>query len=335
MESARPATTASGKQQAIVTRRKNATWLSIVSNLTLISGKLSIGLLIGSVSVISEAIHSSVDLVAAVMAFVAVRLAAKPADKSHPYGHGKFENVSGTAEALLIFVGAGLIIYEALQRFGKSGETDAAIWGVAIMGVSAAVNFGVSRYLYKVGRETDSVALQADAAHLSTDVITSLGVFAGLALVWITGQAWLDAATALAVALLIIKAGWDILVQSASGLLDASLPAEEEQAISKVIERFRGRYLDVHELRTRKSGAERHIDFHLVVANHMTVQQAHFLCDEIELALDQEINGAVIQIHVEPESVCTEQDGVYRCSPVHHFHSHTHSESKAVVETYD
>jgi cation diffusion facilitator family transporter len=262
-----------------------------------------------------------VDLVAALIAFVAVRLAARPADKSHPYGHGKFENVSGTAEALLIFVGAGLIIYEAIQKLNSPSETEAALWGAGLMGISSVVNFGVSRYLYKVGRETDSVALQADAAHLSTDVVTSMGVLVGLVLVWLTGQAWLDSITAMAVALLIIKAGWDVLVQSASGLLDASLPVADELKIKAVLADFTPQYLDYHALRTRQSGAERHIDFHLVVVNTMTVEQSHTLCNGIELALSKQLNGAVVQIHIEPESVCTNEAGVYSCSPVHHFHS--------------
>ncbi len=313
------------QRDAIVRRRKSAASVSIISNICLILAKLGVGFSIGSVSVISEAIHSSVDLIAAIMAFIAVRIAARPADKSHPYGHGKFENVSGTAEALLIFVGAGVIIFEAINRFSEPGATDSAIWGVAVMGFSAAVNFGVSRYLFKVGRETDSVALQADAAHLSTDVITSAGVLVGLGIVWISGLHWLDPLTALVVALLIIKSGWDIFSQSSSGLLDASLPTEEETKILNTVQRFKGRYIDFHELRTRKSGPERHIDFHLVVPDELTVAQAHVLCNEMEVALDSEVNGAVIQIHIEPQSVCTAEDGVYRCSPVHHFHEHSHS----------
>lgn len=302
-------------------RRKRAARASVISNTSLIAAKLTVGLAIGSVSVISEAIHSSVDLVAAVMAFIAVRVAARPADRSHPYGHGKFENLSGTAESLLIFVGAGVIIYEAIQKFGESAETGGAIWGVAVMGFSAAVNFGVSRYLFKVGRETDSVALLADGAHLQTDVLTSAGVFVGLALVWLSGWHWLDPVTALVVALLIIKSGWDILLQSVSGLVDASLPTVEEEIIKHTIEDFSARYINYHDLRTRQSGPERHIDFHLVMPDEMTVEAAHQLCNQLEEALDQAVNGAIVQIHIEPRSVCTEVDGVYRCSPAHTYHA--------------
>ncbi len=305
----------------ISARRKRAARASVISNTCLIAAKLSVGLAIGSVSVISEAIHSSVDLAAALVAFIAVRVAARPADRSHPYGHGKFENLSGTAESLLIFVGAGIIIYEALQKFGQNGETSGAIWGVAVMGFSATVNFFVSRYLYKVGRETDSVALIADGAHLQTDVITSAGVFVGLGLVWLTGLPWLDPLTALAISLLIIKSGWDILLQSVGGLVDASLPAGEEQLIKQAVERFSGQYINYHELRTRQSGPDRHIDFHLVMPDEMTVEAAHQLCNNLEDALDQAVNGAVVQIHIEPRSVCTEIDGVYRCSPAHVHHT--------------
>jgi cation diffusion facilitator family transporter len=301
-------------------RRKRAARASVISNTCLIAAKLGVGLSIGSVSVISEAIHSSVDLIAALMALIAVRAAARPADRSHPYGHGKFENLSGTAESLLIFVGAGVIIYEALHKFGEHGETSGVIWGIAVMGLSAVVNFFVSRYLFKVGRETDSVALLADGAHLQTDVLTSGGVFAGLTLVWLTGIPWLDPLTALVVALLIIKSGWDILLQSVGGLVDASLPSGEEDLIKQTIENYSDRYLNYHELRTRQSGPERHIDFHLVMPNELTVEAAHQLCNNLEEALDRVVNGAIVQIHIEPQSVCTEIDGVYRCSPAHTHH---------------
>ncbi len=305
-------------------RRKKAARASVLSNTFLILAKLAVGLAISSVSVLSEAVHSSVDLVAAIMALVAVRVAARPADQSHPYGHGKFENLSSTVEALLIFVGAGLIGFEAVQKIGHTGPSETIGWGVAVMALSASLNFWVARYLRRVGRETDSVALQADAAHLQTDVLTSLGVFAGLLLVWLTGLSWLDPVVALLVALLIVKSGWDILLHSVGGLLDASLPAIEESRISQAIESFAGQYVNYHDLRTRQSGPERHINFHLVVPNNMSVHTAHSLCDELEESLEATVNGAIIQIHIEPQSVCTEQDGVYRCSPGHTFQAHSH-----------
>ncbi len=302
---------------AMADRRKRAARLSVFSNSGLVVAKLGVGLAIGSVSVISEAVHSGVDLIAALIAFVAIRIAARPADRSHSYGHGKFENLSGAVEALLIFVGAGIIIFEASQKFGQGYSTEVAIWGVIVMGFSAAVNFGVSRYLYRVGRETDSVALLADAAHLRTDVVTSLGVFVGLGLVWITGWPWLDPLAALLVALLILKSGWDILLHSVAGLLDASLPLSEEAEINRIIGGFAGRYINFHNLCTRQSGPERHISFHLIVPGQTSVEMAHALCDEIEASLTQAINGAVVNIHIEPDSLCTVVDGLYYCDPAH------------------
>jgi cation diffusion facilitator family transporter len=302
---------------AIVARRKRAARASIISNTCLIFAKLGVGLAIGSISVISEAVHSGVDLIAALIAFIAIRIAARPADHSHPYGHGKFENLAGTIESLLIFLGAGIIISEAVQKFDHPGQTDVALWGVLVMAFSSVVNFGVSSYLYRVGRQTDSVALLADAAHLRTDVTTSAGVLVGLGLVWMSGWAWLDPLTALLVAILILKAGWEILLHSVSGLLDASLSVPEENEISELIASFNTRYVNFHELRTRQSGPERYIDFHLVVSSFMSVEEAHVLCNDLEMAIIETVNGAMIHIHVEPESICTEIDGIYRCSPNH------------------
>lgn len=315
-----PARMPQANRDKLAEERKRAARVSVISNSCLIASKLTVGLAIGSISVISEAIHSSVDLLAAIIALVAIRIAARPADKSHPYGHGKFENLSGTVESLLIFVGAGVIIFEAVEKIEYKSETNTAIWGVLVMALSATVNFWVSRYLYRVARETDSVALKADAAHLYTDVITSLGVLIGLGLVWITGWSWLDPVTAIAVALLIIHAGWEILIHSVSGLLDSSLPSEEEKQISQVIESFAASYVNYHDLRTRQAGPERHINFHLVVPDEMTAQKSHQLCDNLEEAIAKVINGVILQIHIEPQSVCNEVDGKYRCSPIHSTH---------------
>ena len=159
--------------------------LSVISNTALVLMKLVVGIMINSVSVISEAIHSGMDLVAAIIAWFSVRTSSKPADEDHPFGHGKIENVSGTVEALLIFLAAGWIIYEAIKKFIHPEPIETAFWGVGVMLISAITNIIVSQKLFKVGRETDSVALQADAWHLRTDVYTSLGVMVGLALIWI------------------------------------------------------------------------------------------------------------------------------------------------------
>ena len=210
-------------------RKTRVALLSVISNTALVLMKLVVGIMINSVSVISEAIHSGMDLVAAIIAWFSVRTSSKPADEDHPFGHGKIENVSGTVEALLIFLAAGWIIYEAIKKFIHPEPIETAFWGVGVMLISAITNIIVSQKLFKVGRETDSVALQADAWHLRTDVYTSLGVMVGLALIWFGHWIfpnydlnWLDPACAIAVALLIIKASYDLTVQSARDLLDAN-----------------------------------------------------------------------------------------------------------------
>ena len=171
---------------------------------------MAVGLMIGSVSVLAEAVHSGVDMVAALMALFAVRTSAVPPDADHPYGHGKVEDVTGTIEAVLIFGAAGLIIYESVNRLMNGVELPTVDAGLAVIGLSVVVNFFVSHRLLAVAKQTESVALEADAYHLTSDVFTSFGVFIGLALVRITGLTVLDPIIALVVAVLILKAAWEV-----------------------------------------------------------------------------------------------------------------------------
>jgi cation diffusion facilitator family transporter len=289
-------------------RRKNsAAWLSVISNTALVMGKLIIGVLIGSVSVISEAIHSGVDLLAAVIALFAVKTSNKVADDEHPFGHGKVENISGTVEALLIFLAAGWIIYEAVHRLLVPAPLEAVGWGVGIMLVSSVVNIGVSKLLFKVGRETDSVALQADAWHLRTDVYTSAGVMVGLGLIlvgqWVmpgTNLLWLDPVAAIAVALLIIHAAWTLTKTSGRDLLDASLPADEIAWIRQRMNGLAPAVRGFHHLRTRKAGAARFVEFHLVVDKDLTVERAHNLADAATRDIKAHLPEATVTIHIEP-----------------------------------
>jgi len=215
-------------------RKKRVALLSVVSNATLVALKLAVGLAIGAVSVLSEAIHSGVDLVASGIAWYSVRTSGVPADREHPFGHGKIENVSGAVEALLIFLAAGWIVYEAVGKIVRPEPVELASWGAAVMLLSAAVNTLVSRRLFRVGRETDSVALIADGWHLRTDVYTSAGVMTGLGAIWAASHVapgvdlnWVDPAAALGVAVLIVKAAWDLTRQSVRDLLDVQLPGDE------------------------------------------------------------------------------------------------------------
>ncbi len=273
--------------------------LSIISNSFLIIIKLVVGIISGSVSIISEAIHSLIDLLAAIIAFLSVRISDRPADSKHPYGHGKFENISGVVEAVLIFIAAFWIIYEAVQRIIHPAPVDSIWIGVAVMVVSAIVNILVSRKLYKVARETDSIALEADALHLKTDVYTSLGVAIGLALILITGYHFLDPVVAILVALLILKESYNLFRKAYGPLLDIALPEEEVEIISQVIKDNCLGTINYHDLRTRKAGNYRYVDFHLNLPQNMTVKEAHDLCDLIEQNIKQQFSYTEVTIHVE------------------------------------
>ncbi|MBI4316984.1 MAG: cation transporter [Chloroflexi bacterium] len=286
--------------QEFLAKKTGAAGISIASNSFLILLKLAVGVLTGSVSVISEAVHSSVDLLAALMAYFSVRVSDLPPDDEHPYGHGKIENLSGTIEALLIFGAAAFIIYEAIQRMLHGFDLEFVGLGVAVMGVSALVNTLVSRYLLHVADKTDSIALGADAWHLHTDVLTSLGVFGGLILVQITGLKILDPLVAIGVALVICKVAYDITKKSSSDLLDEKLPRQEEQEIVAILAGHEEQFVEYHGFRTRKSGSKRHVDMHLVVEGSISVAAAHEFCDHLEKDIEQQFPNSDITIHVEP-----------------------------------
>lgn len=288
-------------------RKIKVALLSVVSNSALVVAKVAIGLSIGSVSVISEGIHSGVDLVAAVIALYAVRMVRLPADKRHPFGHGKFENMSGTVEALLIFLAAGWIVYEAVQKLIHPHPLSEMGWGVLVMLISSAINIVVSHLLFKVGRETQSIALQADAWHLRTDVYTSAGVMFGLMTIWLGRRFfqgvyldWIDPAVAMVVALMIIKAAYDLTIQSARDLLDVSLPPEEETWIHDYITGLHPKVCAFHNLRTRKSGADRFIEVHILVNGKMSVEESHCITGIMKTAIREKLPGATVTIHVEP-----------------------------------
>lgn len=276
------------------------TRLSIFSNVGLTVLKLGAGVLTMSTAVLAEAVHSAMDLVAALVAHFSVRKAAQPADKTHPYGHGKFDSLSGMVEGLLIFAAAGYIIYESLYKIIAGGEVERLGLGFGVMVVSAVVNSVVSGILFAAARKTGSEAVEADALHLRTDVITSAGVAAGLVLIWITGATILDPIAALIVAALIIRAAWGITRRSVGGLLDESLPKSEVETIERIIRNKRQLFAGFHELRTRRSGGKRHADLHLVTCPDMTVAQAHEIVDRLESEIAGAFPEADVVVHVEP-----------------------------------
>lgn len=283
-----------------MSRKHQAVRLSVASNTVLVLLKLIAGLFTGSVSILSEAIHSGIDLVAAIIAMLSVRAASQPADAKHRYGHGKIENLSALAEALLIIVAALWIIAEAIQKLRAGHGAPEVSLGLWVMAASVLANWLISGHLIRVAKEEDSMALLADGMHLRTDVWTSLGVFAGLVAVQLTGIAWLDPVAALIVAVMIIKAGWELSWEAIQPLLDAQLPAEEEAAILACIEQHAAGYRSLHDLRTRRSGGERHVDFHLVLPSEAPLAQVHALCDQIERSIQARFPRCAVIIHPEP-----------------------------------
>jgi cation diffusion facilitator family transporter len=272
--------------------------LSIISNTLLILMKLAVGLISGSVSILSEAIHSSMDLIAAIIAYFSVRVSDNPPDSRHPYGHGKIENISGVIESLLIFIAAVWIIYEAVKKLlGAKIELDSIALGSLIMFISAVVNVFVSRRLYKVARATNSVALEADALHLKTDVYTSLGVAIGLGLIIVTGINWFDPVIAILVALFIVKEAYSLMVKAFTPLLDTAWNNDEIKELETTLNKLEVSY---HDLRTRVAGNYRFVDIHIQIPEDVSVGKAHNYCDKIENELTGMYNNLTVNIHVEP-----------------------------------
>mgnify|MGYP003808251589 CR=1 FL=1 len=291
------------KIEDTMSKKQNTALLSIGSNSVLIVMKLAVGIITGSVSIISEAIHSTMDLLAAIIAFVSIRISSRPADHTHNYGHEKLENISGVIEALLVFMASILIIREAVNKILSDEPVTSIGLGFIVMFISAGINFFVSRRLYKVARAEESIALEADALHLKVDVYTSLGVGVGLLLIYITKINFLDPVVAILIALFILKEAYDMLVRAFSPLVDARISNKEIDCIKSSIAQFHENQVDYHDLRTRRSGNIKHIDFHLDLPENMTVAQAHEICDRIENEIENKLHNTKILIHVEPRKI--------------------------------
>jgi cation diffusion facilitator family transporter len=243
------------------------------------------------------------DLLAAIMAYFSVKISDTPPDEQHPYGHGKFENISGVIEAVLIYVASGWIIYEAISKItSKHDIHDHGLsLGIFIMFAGSLINYFVSKRLYRVAKQTDSIALEADALHLKTHIYTSGGIGVGLILIYFTGWYFLDPIIAILVALYILKEATEILIHAYQPLTDRSLEKEEVELIQKIIEANIEGCTSYHNLRTRKGGSHRYIDLHLEVTEGMSVKESHEICDTIELKIKEKLNNAEVTIHVEPK----------------------------------
>ena len=282
--------------------KSRAAGVSIVSNSLLIALKLAAGAVTGSIAIITEAIHSSIDLMASVVAFYSVRKADEPADEDHPYGHQKVENVAAGIEGMLILLGAGIIVYESSRRLIDGVEVESLGLGIAVIAFSAVANFGVSGYLYRQARTTESAALEGDAAHLRTDAFTSLGVLLALVLVEITGVDELDPATALVVAVAIVFAGVRILNRTSRVLVDEALPGDELEAVREAIGGFGApEVVGFHKLRARRAGSRRYVDLHVQFRDGTSLKRAHQLSHELQGEIRRRLRGADVLIHLEPE----------------------------------
>jgi len=281
-------------------KKANAALISVISNTSLITLKVFAGILSGSVSIISEAIHSGIDLIASFIAYCSVKISSKPPDYEHPYGHGKIENFSGLIEGLLIFIAAFFIINEAVVKLINPSEVGETWIGIIIMFVSAIVNVVVSKFLYKVAKEEDSMALEADALHLKTDVYTSIGVGVGLIALEITKLVILDSLIAISVALLIMKEAYHLCDNALKPLIDSRLSEEEEAKICIVMESYKDHIIDYHNLCTRKAGNTKYIEFHMTVNKRLSVEESHEICEEIERDLEEVLKNTDVLIHIEP-----------------------------------
>lgn len=278
----------------------NIARVSIISNTILTVGKLACGIIMSSAAVISEGVHSGIDLIAAIVAFISVRKSGVPADEEHPFGHGRYENISGFVEGVLIFMAALLIIIEAIEKILNMSPVRELGAGMIIMGVSLCVNVTISTLLFRVARKTESIAIEADAEHLRTDVITSGGVLAGLLVIRLTGWHILDPLIALVVAGLIISVAFRISKKSFEGLVDTKIGMDEERKIKRAVAEESPRMVWLHKLRTRRAGVDRFVNLVLLSCHKLDIEEAHKICDAIESKIKKEINNANVFIHVEP-----------------------------------
>jgi cation diffusion facilitator family transporter len=275
-------------------------WLSIGAAVVSITLKFAAYLLTGSVGLLSDALESIVNLVAAIVALIALSIAAREPDDERPYGYQKAEYFSSGTEGALILVAAAAIIITAIDRLLNPAELEAVGLGLIVSVIASAVNLVVALRLGSAARQYQSITLEADAKHLMTDVWTSVGVVVGIGLVAVTGWLVLDPLVALAVGVNIVRSGVDLVQRSARGLLDTAIPLAERASIERVLERFRDRGVQWHAVRTRQAGPRRFVTLHLLVPGAWTVQVGHDLLEEVEHAIIAELHNVTVLTHLEP-----------------------------------
>ena len=286
----------------MTSRRDLSRWalVSVAAAVVTIALKTTAWALTGSVGLLSDAAESLVNLVAAVAAFIALRVAARPSDAGHNFGHTKSEYFSAVLEGVMIVVAAAFILYSAIERLIHPRELESLGIGLGISVLASVVNGAVAWKLISVGRAHRSAALEADGKHLLTDVWTTAGVIVGVALVAVTGWAPLDAIVAIAVAVNIIVVGWHLVRDSTMGLMDSAIPDAERAEVDAVLDRFRGDGVDFHDVRTRVAGHVRFVQMHMLVPGDWTVRHGHDLVEEVETALRAALDDVRLSIHLEP-----------------------------------
>jgi cation diffusion facilitator family transporter len=292
--------------------RSGAARLSIIVVVSLIVLKVVVGIITGSLSVFAQAIDSFLDLFAVIVTLMAVRVAARPADEEHPFGHGKVENIAAVVQSVLIFFAGGSIIYSAVRHIQEEASLELTEAGIAVMALSIIASILLSRYLMRVARQEDSMALEANAHNIAADVYSAAAVFIGLLVVRFTGVVIIDSILAGLVALFIFKVAFDVLRNAFGGIVDVKLPENEMESIrSAITEHFSGEVVSFHKLRTRKAGSHRYIDLHLVMPKDTSLEKAHAMCDHLEEDIESNFPTTDVTIHVEPcDENCDECDAI-------------------------
>jgi cation diffusion facilitator family transporter len=282
--------------------------------IALIGLKMVVGVITGSISIWAQAADSSLDLFAALITFFTVGFSAKPADKEHPFGHGKVEDIAAGIQAVLLLAAAGLIIYSAIRRIILGSTIELTEAGIGVMLFSMIASILLSRHLFRVARATGSVALEANAHNITGDIYSTAGVMVGLVVVRFTKFTIIDPILALIVAALILRMTYRVGWMAFSGLVDVRLPKVEEDEIISTIKEHTSQLAGFHEVRTRKAGSQRFIDLHLMLPKNTSVEESHQMCDHLEQDIKSRLPNSNVTIHVEPCSIECEQCEISSCS---------------------